>query len=115
VTWHQEANCLGANPEVFFPERGDTDGVRVALAICAGCPVVEQCLAENIESKDGIYGATTGAQRRKIRSERGAGRSCAWCSAAFTARYAHTVVCSDECRKARRAAKQAESNARTAR
>lgn len=115
MTWHAQANCLGVDAEVFFPERGDTAGVRLALAVCEGCPVVEQCLAENLEAKDGIYGATTGAQRRKIRQERGADRPCTWCGATFTARYVTTVVCSDDCKRARRRAQQAESNARAAR
>jgi hypothetical protein len=108
MTWHQQANCLGANPETFFPERGDHAGVRAALAICAGCTVVEQCLDESIELKDGIIGGTTGAQRRKIRSERGVNRQCLHCGHGFKA-YSVQKFCSDECKKARHHEQKTES------
>lgn len=112
MTWHGEAACLGADPETFFPERGDTAGVAAALAVCAECPVVDSCLAEGLEQKDGILGGTTAAQRRRLRAERGTARACAWCGTTFTARYVNTVACSDQCKKDRRSAMQAESNLR---
>lgn len=111
MTWHAEGNCVGVDAELFFPARGDHAGVRAALAICAGCPVVEQCLDENIEAKDGIYGGTTGAERRRLRSERGVNRHCLHCKQGFKA-YSVQKFCSDDCKKARHRQQKDESAAR---
>ena len=108
MTWHQQAACLGADPETFFPARGDTAGVLVALAICAGCPVVEQCLDEGLEQKDGILGGTTAAQRRRLRSERGVNRRCLHCGVGFKA-WSVQQFCSDDCKQARRQELQKQS------
>lgn len=108
MTWHAESACLGADANTFFPARGDTEAVLAALAICATCTVVEQCLDENIEQKDGIYGGTTGAQRRKMRSERGVNRNCLHCGAGFKA-WSVQQFCSDDCKKARRRELQKQS------
>lgn len=115
MSWRARSACLGVDAELFFPSRGDTDGIAAALAVCAGCEVVELCLADGIEQKDGVLGGTTGAQRRKLRAERGLERLCAQCGAAYTTRNKAVVVCSDECRKARRAEQQAASDVRNKR
>lgn len=103
MTWHSEAACLGADAELFFPSRGDVDAVRAALAVCATCPahVVEACLDENIDEKDGIYGGTTGAQRRKLRAVRTVNRDCLYCGTGFK-RVGQAQFCSEECRHLRR-------------
>ena len=101
MSWHQHGNCLGVSADTFFPERGDTAGVRLALAICNCCPVVEQCLDEGLEQKDGILGGTTAAQRRRLRSERGVNRNCLHCGSGFKA-WAQQQFCTDGCKKARR-------------
>ena len=111
MTWHAEGNCLGVDAEVFFPVRGDHAGVRVALAICEGCPVAAPCLEENLDAKDGIYGGTTGAQRRRLRSERPVNRLCLHCKQGFKA-WSVQKFCSDDCKKARRKERQQESAAR---
>lgn len=41
--WHRRAACRGADPDLFFPERGDR-GFATALAYCAGCAVRTECL-----------------------------------------------------------------------
>jgi Transcription factor WhiB len=38
--WRWEAACLGADVEVFFP---DGASYAAARAICARCPVIEDC------------------------------------------------------------------------
>ena len=111
MTWHAQANCLGVSAETFFPERGDNNGVRIALAICTGCTVREQCIDENLDEKDGIYGGTTGAQRRKLRSTRTVNRKCLHCGSGFKA-WAQQQFCTDECRTDRRQQKKTESAAR---
>ena len=40
--WQDEANCLGVDPDLFFPERGAS--TREAKEVCRGCVVRMQCL-----------------------------------------------------------------------
>ena len=65
--------CAQVEPEAFFPElgRGSTPEARTAKAICVGCPVKEPCLDFALEHGEiGIWGGTTGDDRRRIRRER---------------------------------------------
>src|ERR1700709_2131135 len=41
--WQEEANCLGVDPDLFFPERGAS--TREAKAVCRSCEVRVACLA----------------------------------------------------------------------
>lgn len=70
--WMDNASCRGMDPELFFPERGES--TALAREVCAGCPVVTQCLhfALDISAKQGVWGNTTERQRRRIRRERSA-------------------------------------------
>lgn len=69
--WRDRAACLGADDEVFFPDRGDTAGADAALRICATCPVTTECLAAALteegnlagQYRHGIRGGTTPEQR----------------------------------------------------
>lgn len=65
--WREKANCKGLNPELFHPGRGE-DSYQ-AIAVCAGCLVIEQCLhyAMSNSIKVGIYGGKSERQRRMIR------------------------------------------------
>jgi hypothetical protein len=110
MTWHAQAACLGADAETFFPARGDVAGVKAALAVCATCPahVVEACLDENLDKKDGIYGGTTGADRRKLRAVRTVNRDCLHCGTGFK-RVGQAQFCSEECRQQRRYELQKQS------
>ena len=70
--WRSRAACLGTDPELFFPvaETGPVHDVQVtaAKAVCAGCPVVADCLAEALERiPDGIAGGLTANERRAMR------------------------------------------------
>ena len=40
--WQDHANCLGVDPDLFFPERGAS--TREAKEVCRGCVVREDCL-----------------------------------------------------------------------
>ncbi len=68
--WREEAACAGADPDLFFPV-GDTDleTIAAAKAVCAGCPVKEDCLAYSIETNqtDGVWGGLTASERRRLR------------------------------------------------
>lgn len=112
MTWHQEANCLGVDPEVFYPERGDMAAFRTAVAICKGCPVIEQCLEENMAEKDGIFGGLSGNQRREYRKVHGIRADCLHCGVEFRLRNTTSGFCSPECKKARHHQQKMESAAR---
>lgn len=68
--WQSRANCLGVDPDLFFPERGAS--TAEAKAVCAGCVVREQCLEYALANgeKFGIWGGTSERERRVIRRER---------------------------------------------
>ena len=40
--WQDNANCLGVDPDLFFPERGAS--TREAKEVCRGCVVRGECL-----------------------------------------------------------------------
>ena len=65
--WHQRAACRGADPDLFFPARGDKPAQ--ALAYCAGCPVRQECLASALEvpSTIGVWGGRFGRDRKGLR------------------------------------------------
>lgn len=66
-SWRDRGACKGMNPDIFFPDRGDD--ARDAKAICAGCEVTAECLdwALTTPEKDGVWGGTTGNQRKPMR------------------------------------------------
>lgn len=96
--WRQLAACRGCNPAMFFPERGDSQGVAKALEICESCPVIAECLNENLFEDDGIFGGTSGRQRRRMRSRMGQVRSCRTCESLFQRRHPGQWYCSAPCR-----------------
>jgi WhiB family redox-sensing transcriptional regulator len=70
MAWQDDANCKGANADLFFPERGAS--TRAAKAICRECRVRAECLEFAIETgeKFGIWGGMSERERRKVRRER---------------------------------------------
>ena len=70
LSWHDRANCKGANADLFFPERGAS--TRTAKAICRECPVRAECLEFALRSgeKFGIWGGLSERERRRVRRER---------------------------------------------
>lgn len=42
--WMSRGECVGADPELFYPGRGENDTVAKAKAVCAGCEVRVECL-----------------------------------------------------------------------
>jgi WhiB family redox-sensing transcriptional regulator len=70
LAWQDFANCRGADPDLFFPERGAS--TRTAKQICRECSVRAECLEFAIVSSEkfGIWGAMSERERRKIRRER---------------------------------------------
>jgi WhiB family redox-sensing transcriptional regulator len=72
--WMALAACDSANPDLFFPIRGES--VSLAKAICAGCAVREDCLEYAITYRERfrIWGGLSGRQRRRIRHNRSMAR-----------------------------------------
>ena len=75
TTWRLSANCATTDPELFFPEVGQSKGNAICRSICSACDVQPQCLADITEYESGldiqrdIVGFTGGlsAQERKTR------------------------------------------------
>ena len=68
--WQRQANCMGVDPDLFFPERGAS--TREAKEVCRGCVVREECLEYALANgeKFGIWGGLSERERRKIRRRR---------------------------------------------
>ena len=63
--WQDGANCLGVDPDLFFPEPGAT--ARPAKAICARCHILTTCRNYAIEHGErwGVWG---GLSERELRA-----------------------------------------------
>lgn len=72
--WHHHAACATEPKETFFPGLGDVATMARAKAICATCPVQARCLEEALDGPGfgdhGVWGGTSGAERRRIRARR---------------------------------------------
>jgi WhiB family redox-sensing transcriptional regulator len=77
TTWQDYANCLGVDPDLFFPERGAS--TREAKEVCRGCVVREDCLEFALATgeKFGIWGGMSERERRRIRRARALARRAA--------------------------------------
>ena len=73
TAWMTRAACRGCDPDLFFPERGEGHG-REARAVCAGCPVRDECLdyAIALGERLGIWGGLGDGERRQVRKARAA-------------------------------------------
>jgi WhiB family redox-sensing transcriptional regulator len=70
IHWSELAVCRSVDPELFFPLKGDNATTKRAKRVCASCPVASECLEYGIDMAYGIYGGTTGLERRQIRNRR---------------------------------------------
>lgn len=72
--WQDRANCLGVDPDLFFPERGAS--TREAKEVCRGCVVRDECLEYALAhgEKFGIWGGMSERERRRIRRARALAR-----------------------------------------
>lgn len=98
--WREQAACRGKDPVIFFPERGDSKAMQAALHFCSSCPVKGSCLIENIYEDDGVFGGTSGRQRRLMRSRMGQRRECRGCGITFLRKHPGQWYCTPECRAA---------------
>ena len=76
-TWWGFANCLGVEPDLFFPERGAS--TKEAKEVCRGCVVREDCLEYALDhgEKFGIWGGMSERERRRLRRQRALARRAA--------------------------------------
>ena len=72
--WKSKANCMGVDPDLFFPERGMS--TREAKEVCRGCVVREDCLEYALANgeKFGIWGGMSERERRRLRRARALAR-----------------------------------------
>ena len=68
--WQSRANCMGVDPDLFFPERGAS--TREAKEVCRGCVVKDDCLEYALDNgeKFGIWGGMSERERRRLRRAR---------------------------------------------
>jgi WhiB family transcriptional regulator, redox-sensing transcriptional regulator len=68
--WRARANCMGVDPDLFFPERGAS--TREAKEVCRGCVAREDCLEYALDNgeKFGIWGGMSERERRRLRRAR---------------------------------------------
>lgn len=72
VDWRDRAECLGEDPELFFPI-GNTGPailqIEDAKAVCLRCTVVDTCLKWALESGQdaGVWGGLSEDERRALK------------------------------------------------
>ena len=98
--------CVGLDPDLFHPARGDMGTIAEAKAVCAGCPVREACLDYALANSEhfGVWGGTTERERRRLRNLRraaGVERPCGreGCTNTFAPSVEHQVYCSEACKR----------------
>lgn len=64
--WMDDALCIDVDPELFFPERGES--ATRAKRVCEGCPVIQQCLKYALDNNitDGVWGGRSSNERRDL-------------------------------------------------
>lgn len=74
-SWQLYANCLGVDPDLFFPERGAS--TKEAKAVCRACVVREECLEYALDNSEkfGIWGGLSERERRRLRRARALARA----------------------------------------
>jgi WhiB family transcriptional regulator, redox-sensing transcriptional regulator len=71
--WQYQGACREADPALFFHPEGERGPSRrnrdqAAVAICAGCPVIEQCRQHGLSVQEpyGVWGGLTEDDREAI-------------------------------------------------
>ena len=65
-SWEDFANCIGVDPDLFFPEPGTS--TREAKEVCRGCAVRDECLHDALANgrKVGIWGGMDEHERQGL-------------------------------------------------
>lgn len=75
MKWSDQAACLSAEPELFFPVGtgdGALDDIRAAKAVCARCSVLDDCRSYALRTRQpfGVWGGLDEDERRGIWANR---------------------------------------------
>lgn len=70
VPWQAFALCAETDPEIFFPEKGES--TAPAKRVCLGCEVRTECLEDALLKSEryGVRGGKSEKERRKIKRDR---------------------------------------------
>lgn len=71
--WVDRANCMGLDPDLFFPEKGHPSVNQEAIEVCRRCVVRAECLEYAQTSPVeivGVWGGLTPRQRQAVRCDR---------------------------------------------
>lgn len=107
MNWRERALCAapGTDPSLWFPRHNDRVTAAKAQAICARCPVRQQCLdfAVDTPPDGGVWAGLTQRQLLKIRAQRGRQVPCQRCGTPFTPQSPQNrTYCGEMCRQAAR-------------
>ena len=63
--WPALGRCAGTDPDALFVQG---KAQRAAKAVCKGCPVVAECLADALDNRTefGVWGGMTERERRAL-------------------------------------------------
>ena len=69
--WRDDASCRHTDPDLHFPvahTQGWKTQTRQAKQVCAGCPVIEQCLKWALETEQsaGVWGGLSEQERKQM-------------------------------------------------
>lgn len=111
TNWMNHAACRGMYGLHFVEEKGkNAERQRtLALSVCARCPVHSQCRDYVLSSPHielGIWGGLTERARTRMRVRRSL--RCEWCNTPFELANGNERMCSDECRRAAKDARDRE-------
>lgn len=69
MSWRHRAACRGLPVDLFHPAPGEHRTTAEARAVCARCPVRQPCLATALADPTlhGVWGGTTGQERKRLR------------------------------------------------
>lgn len=76
TVWQDLAACLTEDPDLFFPASTREEGaalrqIEAAKAVCARCPVVEECLREALDNDEqGVWGGLSEGERLTLKRGR---------------------------------------------
>lgn len=64
--WMDDALCAQTDPEIFFPEHGQSS--RNAKSVCAQCPVAGECLDLALRNgeREGVWGGLSPRERARL-------------------------------------------------
>ena len=73
-SWREEAACKDVSSAIFFPAgpaAGTPAATALARAICASCPVIDECLdfAVATNQQYGVWGGCDEEERRDLRRQ----------------------------------------------